>query len=744
MKHVIILIALACMFAVCAAAQDAPPLFTNTIGAGLQTFDFNTESSKFEEYRDVPEGITGPDFRVFTKSDTMRVLATGERIGQDDRRFDISVEHRSIGVEAFFDQVPHKLGNNARSILTRTAKDAWTINDVVQQSLQAAIAARRAQSPASVNFAFLNTLVQPLLATPYIYDLGYDRLRGGLTLQVFPEAPIDTRISYFREKRDGTRPAGSSFGFGNVVETGEPIDYVTEEAGVSLELPLARGLVRGGVMVNQFTNRLQSYTFDNPFRATDATDANAYQAPGSASINGPVFGRMSLAPDSDQLILTIGGVYKLPMRSRVSADVAWSHLTSDDSLIPFTTNTAIVTPGGQSATDPAALPDRRFDGEINSLRTTISFNSRPIANLGLNARLRYYDLNNDSERVRFEQGYVRFDGVWEDIPRITVPYGWTNTRLDLYGTYDLGMTTLEAGFRHDAMERTFRETEETTESIVHLAADVRPFAWAVLRASYEFGEREFDHYDAAEAEHASFLDPGEVVNLPELRRFDQAERDTSRIVGMLQLTPLDSVAFSANYVRYLDDYTEHSTHGLQTWRNNSLTLEADYTPNAKWNVFAFYTHDEWGTFQRGRQSAAVPNPNPLDDWTVHHIDKANTYGLGTNFTFIPDKLVLRVNGSLQKVSGYNNLESPPGGAIVGVAIDIPNIDDTSFLSLAAELRYTLSAAWHLTVGAWHEDYEIFDMLSTGTLPYMPAAFFLVPNDADYGGTAIFVRTSYQF
>lgn len=730
-----IAIALTSVLAVTALAQETQPLFTNTIRTALQSFDVDTESSKFEEYRDVPEGIAGPDFRFFNRSDTLRILATADRIGQDDRRFDLSIEHRAIELEAFFDQIPHRLGNDARSILNRTAKDAWEIDDLVQQSLQAALVARRAQSPASVNFAFLSTLVQPLLATPYLYDLGYDRLRGGLTLRLFPEAALDARVSYFHEKRDGTRPAGSSFGFGNVVETGEPIDYVTEEAGVRLELPLARGLVRGGVAIHQFTNRLQSYRFDNPFRSTDATDPNAYQAPGSASINGPVFGRMSLAPDSDQLLVTIGGVYKLPARSRLTADVAWSNLTSDDSLIPFTTNTAIATP---------ELPVRRFDGEINTLRTTISFNSRPIANLGLNAKLRYYDLDNDSPRVRFEQGYVRFDSALNANPRITVPYGWTNTRLDLYGTYDIAFATLEAGFRHDGMERTFRETEETTENIFHLATDLRPFSWAVLRASYEFGDRDYDHYDAAEGEHHSFLNPGAPTNHPDLRRYDQAKRDTSRIVGTLQLTPFEPLAFSASYVRYFDDYADDAPLGLQTWRNSALTLEADYTPNARWSVFAWYTHDELAGFQRGRQSAGTPNPDPLDDWTAHHIDKANTYGLGSNVTFIPDRLALRVSGSLQKVSGYNNLESPPGGSIVGVAMDVPSIDDTSFLSLAAELKYTLNPSWHLSFGAWHEDYEIFDMLSTGTRPYMPAAFFLVPNDADYRGSVVYVRTAYQF
>src|SRR6185436_6911168 len=462
------------------APATVTPLFSNEIGAGLQTFDVDTQSSKFEEYRDVPEGIVGPEFRLFSDSDSMRLLVTGNRLMQDDGRFDLGIETRTFAIDAFFDQIPHRLGNNARSVLTRTANDAWSLNDLTQQALQAAIAARRAQSPASVNFAFLSTLVQPLIATPYIYDLGYDRLRGGLSLRLFPEAAIDTRVSYFREKRDGTRPAGSSFGFGNVVETGEPIEYTTEEVGVRMEMPYAHGLVRGGLTVNRFDNHFRSYTFDNPFRATDSTDANAYQAPGSASINGPSFGRMSLAPDSTQLVASIGGVYKLPAKSRLTADLAWSRLTSDQELIPFTTNTSILTPSGQRATDPALLPAREFNGEINVLSTTISFNSRPLKNVGITARLRYYDLNNDSDRLRFEEGYVRFDSVWEDIPRISVPYGWTNTRLDIYGTYDLGMASLEAGFRHDAMERTFRETEETTENIAHLAVDLRPFTWAVM------------------------------------------------------------------------------------------------------------------------------------------------------------------------------------------------------------------------------------------------------------------------
>lgn len=728
-----------------AAPATVTPLFTNFIGAGLQGRNVDTNSSKWEEYRDIPEGLVGPELRLFGSTANNTWLVTAEKIQEEDRRFDVRFDSDVIGIDFFYDQIPHRLGNEAKSVLNRVSEDQWGLADNAQRQIQSALEAQFAANPSGINFNFLNNLVGPLINTPYVFDLGFDRLRGGLALQLFPEGPVDTRVSFFQENREGTRAAGTAFGFGNVVETGEPIDYVTREAGVRLEAPFKNGLVRGAVVLNEFQNRISSYTFDNPFRVTDSTDASAYQAPGRASINGASFGRIALAPDSTQFTASIGGLYRLPMNTRVTADVSFGTLRSDDELIPFTTNTSIRTPSGHLATDPSALPVSEFEGEINTVTGIFAITSRPVAGLNLTARYRLYDLDNDSPRIRFEEGYVRFDGVWEDIPRITVPYGWTNNRLDLIASYDLfgGIASIEGGFRRDIMERTFRETEETTEDTFRIAGDVRPFSWLVARASYEFGNRDFDHYDPEHSEHASYLDAGDPVNLTLLRRYDQAARDTQRLVTMVRLQPLDSLGIGVNYVRYFDDYDDESDFGLLQWRNASYTVDADYTPSDRWSVFAFYTHDDLRGFQRGRQSGGTLSTNPADDWTADNTDKANSWGAGANFNIIPDKISLNLTTRFQQVTGWANLESPPGGT-PDLAFDIPALDDTTLLTATAELSYIVSNAWNLAVGTWFEDYEIRDALQTGVRPYMPGGFFLVPEDGDYNGVVAYVRSTYRW
>ena len=50
----------------------------------------------------------------------------------------------------------------------------------------------------------------------------------------------------------------------------------------------------------------------------------------------------------------------------------------------------------------------------------------------------------------------------------------------------------------------------------------------------------------------------------------------------------------------------------------------------------------------------------------------------------------------------------------------------------------------MSLGAWIEHYDIDDDPTSGTRIYMPAAFFLVPNDADYEGNVAFVRTRYRW
>jgi MtrB/PioB family decaheme-associated outer membrane protein len=717
-----------------------PPGFRiRRIDFGVQGVGTDTNSSKFREYRAAPTGVVLPYLR-FAGTGRFPYDVAAWNVLQEDARYRVEAAPGSFLVLAEFVKVPHRFGNDARSLLEDTGRGTLAFSDTFQQTFQTAIEQQRARSPAGVNFAFLNALVSPSLAAQTPFDLKLSRERGHLELGWGGNRPIDLRLSYSLEKRRGDRGSGTSFGFSNVVETPEPIDYHSEDLGLSAEWTRPWGLVRGMVNFNRFTNSLDVQTFDNPFRAVSSTDPSAYQAPGSASINGPSFGRLALPPDNRSVTGAVGAVWRLGKRSRLSADASLGQWSQDEAFIPFTSNTAITSP--IQASDASSLPAASLDGSIRVVSLNAAFTARPWDGVTLSARARRYDLQNQTPRIAFPDGYVRFDAAFEDIPRISVPYGYTSDRVHATASYDFSRANLEAGYRYEAMDRTFRETDQTTQHTVSGSLRVRPADWAVLRGTVERSSRDFDHYDFERSEEASFLAPGPPTNLPSLRRYDQAAKDTTRVVSQLQVTPWGNSTFALSYVRARDEFKDLS-HGLLEAKNAAFTADADYTPNERLSVFGFYTREDIRSLQRARQSAATPSTNPLDDWTADVRDKVDTFGGGGTVALVKDRLDLTVSGSYQRVDGNNDLESPPGGA-PDVAFDIGLYDDTRLVSVNAELAYKLQGGWRLSVGGWFEDYEIQDAASSGLLNYSPGSFFLAGNDGNYRAHVFYTRASYSW
>jgi len=724
---------------------------------GAQRLSLDTRSSKFDEYREVPDGAYVPFFGLSSFTDGGRYAITGEDVGQRDVRYTVEAERGDFGLNFVYDQIPHRFGNDAKTLLQKTSVGRLEISDTLQRSFQTSIEQQFAINRAGVNFAFLRDLVAPSFESANTIDIELDRKRGLFELSYGPGELWDwnadestgsgtplgsaygVKLAYFQEDRVGDRQAGTSFGFGNVVETLEPIDYVTRDLGMSAELPVKNAVIRGGISYNDFSNAIPSLIFDNPFRVTDSTDANAYAAPGAGSIAGSSRGQVALPPDNKAITGSVGLLMKLPASSRLNADVAMSRWSQNEALLPYSINTAITSP--LNAADRNSLPVSNFDGKITTLTGGLSFASRPLPKLGINARYRVNEMDNSSERVEFP-GYVRFDGVWEAIPRISVPYETNTRRGDVSVTYDLGPVTLEGGYRNDVINRTFRETEETTEDAVRLAADFRPLSWIAVRTSYEVGSRDYDHYDPERSEHASYIGAGDPVNLQLLRRYDQAAKDLNRVSALVQLTPFDgNFGITLQVLRSSDDYNKDSDFGLLKSKSQSYTVEADYAPADRWNVYAFYSNEMYDTFQRGRQSGAVLSTDGRNDWTASVKDDVGSIGVGGTYA-LNERAELKVFSRYQRVDGYNDLESPPGGT-PDLAFDIANFDDTKLFTTSAEFGYGLTEVWRLAIGGWLEEYEILDAQTTGTRNYMPGGFFLAPNDADYRGNVIYLKASFR-
>jgi MtrB/PioB family decaheme-associated outer membrane protein len=747
------------------------------VNLGLVNSNEDTISSKFLEYRDIPNGVTAPFFQFVGRKGDFEYNFRGQNVQQRDQRYFLFLAKDKVELTGDYNQIPHRFGNDGKTLLQETSEGVWQLSDTLQRTFQTTL--ENTQPPSAINYNFLNTMVSPSLAAANRVDLVLQRERGNVAFTVKPGEAFDVRVAYVRERRVGDRAAsGTSFGFGNVVELPETLHYLTQDIGADAQYAASWGAVRGGLHFNWFRNRVGTFEWDNPFRVTDSTDPSAYQAPGSQSINGPSFGLMALPPDNDAVTATAGATFKLPARTRLAVDASIGRWTQDTaSFIPYTTNTAILGEDESGATFPATdsshLPASALDGRADVTSLSASLTSRPADKLSFTARFRKYDFDNQTGRIEFP-GYVRFDAVWEEIPRISVPYSYTNDRFDASVGYDLDPVILEGGFRHTKLDRTFREAEHTSEDAWNLAAVLRGGDWARLRASYERAARDYSGLEIELSEEASFQVPGAPANVLAIPppsenpafaatyaslcgsgpvcnlRFDQAKKDSDRIGALLDLTPgSGKLGFSLGYVRTKDDYKE-TRYGLTQASFDSVSAQVDFTPTERANVWAFYNYEKLVNAQRGRQSGSTVSANPLDDWTSDVNDKVNTFAAGADLTLKPETWFLKLWGQYQDVDGNNDLFAAPGGApanartAVGGVQDIPLYDDTKLATVYGELKYQFAKAWALAVGGFFEDYEIKDSNTEGLLNYVPGSFFLAAVDNDYQATVVFLRLSYNW
>jgi hypothetical protein len=210
---------------------------------------------------------------------------------------------------------------------------------------------------------------------------------------------------------------------------------------------------------------------------------------------------------------------------------------------------------------------------------------------------------------------------------------------------------------------------------------------------------------------------------------------------MVQLTPTEAWAMTAQFWSQDEDFDEVPL-GLLSAKSRTFSVEADYTPGELWNAYAFVTSEDWSTFQRGRQSGATLSFNPADDWTADIDMDGMSAGVGGNLRIIPERLDLRVLARAQRINGFNDMESPPGGA-PDFAVDVAEFGDMNIVAASAELEYRLQRYLSVAFGAWFEQYEVRDAYSSGVTNYMPGGFFLDPQDEDYDGGAVYIRAAYR-
>jgi MtrB/PioB family decaheme-associated outer membrane protein len=713
---------------------------------GVQSSHVDTNSSKWEEYRDMSSGFVIPKLRLIGEGPGDRELDfNAVNVRREDARYTLFYGvPGDYELTLDYNKIPHNFGNDGHTLWTQTGPGRLEIADPIQAALQAGIAAQYAANPAGITYAFLNHLLSPYLATAQSINLGLERNRFLVNLDLGRMGPFAWGLEYDHEKRTGTMAYGGSFGFSNATELPEPIDYDTTGAQIAGEWNTSTGGLNFGYRTSKFENNISTLIFDNPFRSTPSTDPNAYTAPGAGSIGGSNLGLADLAASNRADILFLNG------RSRfgtwfANGSATYDSMKQDDPLLPYTLNSAITGINFNGApfdpTNPANLPVSTADRKINTTALTGDLGTRFGQSLDLTFRYRFYDLADKSSQIQFP-GYVRFDSVWEAIGVETVPYSYKRQNAGAELGWSLAHATrLGLSFERESWDREDREIANSNENIWKATFDTRPAPWVSLRSSYQYGDRSIGPYNVAAGANASLIDPEDPTNLPDLRKFDEAARKEHTFNVQGQFFPTDAWSFFVGAVGDDQNFSQ-SLFGLQKDDSTTYNAELSYSPGDNLNVFLFGSRQDHTVDQAARQSGATPSTSPLDSWFANLIETTDTWGAGLTSQFA-GAWTLDLSANWSRSDGKANLYSPPGGT-PDVAVGFDNYDDVKLLSLQGRLDYRINKSVKAGVfGRW-EDYKIDSFTLQGLQNYLPGALLLDPNYGDYTGDIVGFDLTFTF
>lgn len=728
-----------------AIAQDAPPPAQNWF-AGLASIDLlgrdSVASSKFEEYRVVPKGISMPVFDLAGRTHDTDMAFWGQNISQRDQRYTGRLSNPFVGVRVDYNQIPHSMGNDGHSVMTELGPGVWGMNATLRQALGDAV---NAAPTANRTYAFFANLYAPTIAAANTIDLNALRQRGQVEVALGRNLPFDVSVSYMRELKSGTRGAGGgsirSFS-DNVVEVPEPLNELTQDVGVRAGLAKTWGNAYAAVNHNWYNNRQETLVVDNPLVAVDRPYVAAVGT--TPATGGAARARFIGPPDNTANTYAVGGQLKFARQTRVGADVALGRWTQNAPLYPYTIFSLGTTGTGADASSRASLQMPSLNGKIDTTAATLLLTSRPVTGLGLRARFRRYDYDNRTPVVpRIGSFAASPDRLWSSTNLATEPLGYvtaspyshTTDRVDVSVSYDLGPVTVEAAGREVRIDRTYREAERTTEKGGTVSAIYRANDLVHVRASFD---------DASRDAEGPELSGGKRLGS------DLADRDATRAGLNVEVTPVDSLTFVVGWIRTKADYKNRdevagvadTAYGLLSTKYDSYTGEIDYSPSARAEISAYYTRED----NRSTTQAFSGGTTLLGRLTFEGSDVTDTFGTAATVQVVPDKWSVKIDARRQKLDGLMDVSGDPAGsfsvarAAYGGIQDIGNYSDTTLNVLNGEVAYQVTPKWTLRAGYWYEQYRFSDAFSAGTETYpLAGAFFLKANDGAYTANVVYAR-----
>lgn len=589
-------------------------------------------------------------------------------------------------------------------------------------------------------------------------------LRSGFDL-VLPGA-WELSADYEYETKDGRKVTaaliGNTGGNPRAVLVPEPVDYRTNELDLALRYGGERGQLELAYQLSHFKSVDDALTWDIPW------SGNGGWSPVVTFANGAQ-GRKATPPDNQFQQVSLSGGYNLPLNTRITSSAALGWMRQSESFLPYTVNPDL------SVTAP--LPRSDLDGKIDTTALSLNVASRPLPKLRINAGYRYDDRDNNTPRELYF--VVPGDSLDQDTDpvsgraRLNHPYSYQLKEAKLEVGYEiLKRTEFWIGYEYEEIERTFSEVDETQEDIYRIGLRSQPLRTVGLRIEASHGKRYGSSY-FGNAQFFSGFTPEHLLdegcpddlacfeNIPGLRKFLFADRDRDQIGGALTWTPLDQLSLGFRVDHVAEDYDDDPTgvegavinppggggaaeqFGL-TFRESTLYgLDVSWAPTDYLTTYGYYTFEDFKSRQRGRSfrgfAKLAEAGSAAQDWVTRDTDSVDTFGLGTEWRLLGERLRLRADYAYAKAKGTID---------VSTALDapVPFPDTSSRLhNVSLQAQYKLRPELSVRLGYLFERLEVDDWALDGIEPDTLANVLTLGNlSPDYDAHLIAVSLIYEW
>jgi MtrB/PioB family decaheme-associated outer membrane protein len=647
---------------------------------------------KFEEYRDLrarnrTSVLFEQMFVQFTPSDSFAVYSLSARklFDLDQSAWLLAKRPGQYDFQLRWDRIPHTYSTTARSPGNELGNPGFN-----------PLPAPRPDSNAWRSGTYIGPVrnqVDPVKAT----------------LAVTPNANLDFKADFTHIGKSGGIPRSVSFSgsSGPQREYVSPIDQTINDARVSqgyasgdrspnAVLPFIKSYqVNVAYAYSRFENAIKSTMVDNP------------QLSLSSFTNGTSSARVSLEPSNSAQTAAANAAILLPMRTRVMGAVTSSWARQNDPFFPQTSNDSLSRDPNYALVSSYIRPS--LDGRVRTSTYTFSATTHPVAKLSVVGRYRNFDLSNQTAPFGIRAMIVSDRTVTLADSEKFEAHPFTKTNTNVGATYLLTQgLALSAGYAWEDWKRdpAVRNIEKTSETSPRVSIDYTALNWFSLRTSYTMGSRRGNTpYTEAATEILNF------------RRFDEADRDRTRLAIAASVMPIDQVTVGLTFETGNDKFP-NSQYGVQSDKSIARGVDVDWSPTPRFSASAGWmledVKDSANYRYRTGAVGSVTFDNASYRWMNTNKDKNTTMFANFNANIIKGKLDLAGTWSLIDAQWqmFNvNPTTPTGGTAAqnlnATAQDWPEVSQR-LEPMSLGLRYTYSRDWAMTFRYQAEKYSQTD------------------------------------